>query len=131
MLCPEKKPCSAEALAVWTLPVGSSRPLAGQSGSLVPVRSLGGLLQLLIRLIEQLFCLLGVATHVVLVGLLGRDNTLIRLLRQTLRGGDIRVTAGVDVAGRGLQGDGSRADQAESEKAKRDLTIELHRGHSP
>ena len=56
----------------------------------------GRLLDFLVGLFEMDLGLLRVASHIVFVGFLSGDNLFIRVPAEVLRGGQVRMAAGVD-----------------------------------
>jgi hypothetical protein len=87
--------------------VGRDESRRSPAGGLpvVVVGGLGGLLELVVGLIEEVLSFGGVAVHVPFVGLLGGSDLLPGLRAEALGCGEIRVTVRVDVVLRHLSAD--------------------------
>jgi hypothetical protein len=82
------------------------------------VRRDRGFFELAIHLIEQLLGLGGVTAHVKFIGALRRGDFLVRLRREPLRGGEIRMASATDVVhgwGSDCHGDGTKQSGAEEQ----------------
>ena len=87
---------------------------------MILVRGLGGELQFLIHLIEQVLGLRSVPVHVPLVRLLRRSDLLPSLLWKSLRRRQIRMLLAADILDRLLGHDHAATDQCRAEGGTQD-----------